>query len=103
MILTIKDRLLLGTILPEKGDITTLRLLRQLREALSFTEDEHAALGFQTENGLTRWNSDAPQEADIPMGPKAQDIVRGALKAASDAKALTDDFVGLWDKFNPEG
>lgn len=103
MTLTIKERLLLGSILPEKGDITTLRLVRQLREAVSFSEEEHARLKIKNENGMVQWDPGAPQESEVPIGPKAHAIVSDTLTEMSKAKALTDDFVSLWDKFNPEG
>jgi len=47
MKLTIPERLVLVTILPAEGDYTTLKLVRKLRESLSFTEEEHKQLNFR--------------------------------------------------------
>lgn len=47
MKLTISERLVLGTILPAQGDYTTLKLIRKLRESLSFSEAEHKQLNFK--------------------------------------------------------
>ncbi|KKL25025.1 hypothetical protein LCGC14_2409420, partial [marine sediment metagenome] len=47
MKLTIPERLVLVTILPAEGDYTTLKLVRKLRESLSFTEEEHKELNFR--------------------------------------------------------
>jgi len=41
------ERLLLLNVLPREGDLTMIRIVRQLREALSFTEEEHAALNVR--------------------------------------------------------
>ena len=47
MKLTIPERLVLVNILPPEGDYTTLKLVRKLRESLSFTEEEHKQLNFR--------------------------------------------------------
>lgn len=47
MKLTIPERLVLVTILPAEGDYTTLKLVRKLRESLSFSEEEHKQLNFR--------------------------------------------------------
>jgi len=102
MILTVKERLLLLNVLPREGDITTLRVVRQLREALSFSEEEHATLNFVTEGNELKWSPEASQEAEIALGKKASDVVAEVLKKLSDNKTLHEDYVSLWDKFNPE-
>ena len=47
MKLTIPERLVLITILPAEGDYTTLKLVRKLKESLSFSEEEHKQLNFR--------------------------------------------------------
>jgi hypothetical protein len=91
MTLTTKERLLLLTALPKEGDITTVRIVRQLRESLSFTEEEHVALGLTTDDGQVKWNAAAPQERDIEVAPKAHVIVQTSLQEL--------DNLSLWDKF----
>jgi hypothetical protein len=102
MTLTIKERLILGSVLPREGDITTLRIVRDLRAACSFSEEEHARLGIVTEGQQVRWNPDVPQETEVEVGPKAAAIIAEALKGLSDKKVLTEDFMSLWDRFCPE-
>ncbi len=58
MKLTVLERLLLLNLLPEAGNLTTIRIVRELRESLSFTEDEHEVLRFETlPGGNVRWRS----------------------------------------------
>lgn len=47
MKLTIPERLVLVNILPVESDYTTLKLVRKLRESLSFSEEEHKQLNFR--------------------------------------------------------
>jgi len=103
MLLTVKERLLLLNILPREGDLSTIRIIAKLRASLSFSEEEHQALKFnQAPEGFT-WEPSAPQTAEIDIGPKAQTVVRDNLDRLNSEKKLTEDYLPVWDKFNPDG
>jgi hypothetical protein len=103
MILTVKQRLLLGAILPNQGDFTTLKIITKLQQDLSFSEEEHKLLQFSTdaEKGFTHWNAAAEKDVqkDVPMGEKAQDIIKDALKKLNSEKRLQMDQLELYEKF----
>ena len=99
MTLTIKERLILGSVLPREGDITTLRIVRDLRAACSFSEEEHARLGIVVDGVNVRWDPSAPQDTEVEIGPKAATIITDTLKGLSEKKVLTEDFLSLWDRF----
>jgi len=101
MTLTIKDRLLLLTVLPREGNIVTLRIIRKLRESLSFSEEEHARLGLVEKDNQVSWRTDVPQESEIDIGAKATKIVENTLQDLDKQKKLTEEFLPLWDKFLP--
>ena len=46
MRLTIHERFALLQVLPKAGNLATIKIVRELREVLSFDEREHALLGF---------------------------------------------------------
>jgi len=95
---TVLERLMLANLLPAEGDITTLLIVRQLREALSFTEDEHAVLKFVTVNDSLSWqNGVGPKE--IPIGNRALTLICNLLDALEEAKKLTPNHISLWEKF----
>jgi hypothetical protein len=146
MLLTVYERLVLGQILSEPGveaDLTTLRVVRKLREVVGFTEEEHAALnlragqdwskcprckgeaiefpngkadlsqrrcitcGYEGPEGVGSlfWNRDVPQEAEIEIGKKAAEVVKGRLEMMDKAgKLIEERHFTLCDKFgvNPE-
>ena len=64
--LKIMNRLSLSGLLTNKGDITTLKVLRELREELSFTPEEHVAINFQPQpGGKLIWNDDADPNIEV--------------------------------------
>jgi len=98
MDLTIHERLLLLNALPKEGDLTTIRIVRKLREALSFTEDEIAEHKVQVSpEGNVRWENDAPKA--IELGAKAREIAVKALEALDKAGSVTEQHLSLFDKF----
>lgn len=101
MNLTVKDRFALLSILPEKGDFTTLKVVRELRETLSFTEEEHAAFGFRSEGEMIFWAGNP--EREFAFLPKAAALIVDALKKADAGKSLTDDMVDVYEKFMGAG
>ena len=103
MTLTIKERLLLLNALPREGDITTIRILRQLRESLSFSEEDHTRLGIKlTSEGHINWSKDVPQDTEVEIGHKAATEIEKVLRELSVQKKLAEEHLTLWDKFCPE-
>jgi hypothetical protein len=100
MILTVGERIRLLTILPDQGDLTTIRIVRQLRESLSFSEEEHAEYGITLDGGMIHWRTEADAAGkNIVIGPKATDVIRAKLAELDKAKKLTEAHLSLCDKF----
>ena len=99
MKLGVFDRLILLNILPKEGDFTTLKIVRTMREDLSFTEEEHKALEFKQEEANIQWKREADIQRDINFGEKATDIIVEVLKKLNSDKKLTDQHFNLYDRF----
>ena len=100
MELGVFDRMMLLNILPGEGDFTTLKIVRKMRENLSFTEEEHKALEFkQADEGRIQWKREADKPKEIPIGEKATDIIVEVLKKLNDDKKLQDQHYSLYEKF----
>ena len=102
---------LLNGVLPQQGDITSIRLLRRFRESLSFSEEELASLKFtrfneeggeDPEGTITRWTDPDGVMKSIEFGPKMRELVVEGLKGISNAGQLTDQHLALCDRFMPE-
>jgi len=100
MELGVKQRIvLLGTLSGVTGNVTELRILRELREALSFSEEEHAVLGLVVNDGQMNWNTEADQPVEIEVGDVARKVIVTQLKILSDQGQLADDHLDIIDLF----
>lgn len=99
MELSVWERFKLLQVLPEKGDFVTLKIVRKLRESLSFSEDEMTLYDFKQDGERVMWNPDAPQSKEFQFGPKATNIISEALKAVDKRKMLDQTEIVLFEKF----
>lgn len=99
--LNVVERMLLSSILPAKGTFQTLKLLRVLKEALSFTEEENKELQFKQEGDKIHWQENH-KEWDFEIGDTMNEIIVKTLKEMDEKEELTDDFYTLYEKFITE-
>ena len=103
MVLTVKERLILGAILPQQGDFPTLKIIRKLQDDLSFSEEEHKLLKFQVnaETAMTMWDVEADKTVlkDVAIGEKATDIIKEAFRKMEAEKRLTLAHMDIYEKF----
>jgi len=102
MKLTVLERLYLLVLLPQKEDITILKIVRDLKNSLALTEEEYKEFDVKEENGKTRWNAKGLEEREIPIGEMAIKVCANALKEANKNKLLTEQHISLYDKFVKE-
>jgi hypothetical protein len=103
MQLSVQERFALLDLLPQAGDFTTLRVIRELKEALSFSDQEHEILKFQIlENDRVTWEHDMDLQKWIGFGWKQEEIIRAALQDADKKKKLKMDHLSIYEKFFPE-
>lgn len=102
MELGVFDRIILINILPREGDFRTLKILRELRENLAFSEEENEALQFKTaDDGLVRWVAEADVTKDVPIGEVAREVIETAFKALDRQKKLREEHLDLYERFVP--
>jgi len=81
MLLTVKERIVLGqALIGVRGNLTELRIIRQLREDLSFSEEEHKELNIQIEGDGIFWNTEGEQPKEIEIGDVARKIIVNRLR-----------------------
>jgi len=97
---TIKERLIMLFTLPDEGDITSLRILRKLREDFSFSEEEHKEFNLKMVAGESpTWDYDNFTKKEITVGEKATDIIVDTLKKLDREKKLKSDHISIWEMF----
>ena len=120
MQLTVLERILLLNLLPKEGNVITLRVVRKVREALSFSDEEQAALDFRHEGeavhgqeelpaaerkrvpeGQIVWNQKAEPAKEFRFGETALKLIRKELTRLDTDGKLNEPMVPLYDKFFP--
>jgi hypothetical protein len=96
--LDIGSRIRLLGILPEKGNLLTLKIVRTLRDDLSFSEKEHKDFKIVVKEDRIAW-SDKAKPKDIDFGEEALKLVEESLKALNEKDELTVPDLDLWEKF----
>jgi hypothetical protein len=99
MELEVWERLRLLESLPERGDFVTLRIVRKLREDLSFSEEEIAALEFKKDGNRLMWKPNVELHREFQFGPKAKSVIEDALKALDRSEGLDGQTMALFEKF----
>ena len=96
MRLNIKERVLLLSNLPAKGDIILLKLVQKLQQDLAFTEEEIKKYEIQTVGDKIIWKDDFEKDIEIPEILLTK--IKEDLQKKSEDKELTLEWVSLWDK-----
>jgi DNA modification methylase len=109
MKLNIAERIALLQVLPEEGDFTTLKVLREIQENVGFSEEDHKKYkiekfneeGKKDPNGnRIRWDPvEGIKEVEIEFGVKATEIVKDALTKMDSEKKLIPNLFTLFEKF----
>ncbi len=99
MDLSVRDRLILLSIIPQEGDFLTLKITRKLRESLSFSEEEHKLYKFVEAEGAISWDNSAEQVKVIPLGDKAREIIADSLRKLDKQKKLKMEHLDLYERF----
>lgn len=102
MQLNIAERVQLIAILPNVGNYATLKIVRELREELSFTEKDHEDFGitYSADGKTVSWNKDGLK--DFEFGKVSTKVIVDKLKELDSKEALTQDLYPLYEKFVSE-
>ena len=100
--LTVRQRIDLQGVLPQKSTFIMMKMLRKVREALSFTDVEHQSIKLkQNEDGSVQWNGikakEIVKEVDFPN--TICDLIKKAFKALDEKGEVTDAHVELFEMF----
>lgn len=100
--LTVKQRLDLQSILPQTGDFLTVKMIRVLRETLSFNQEEHDSLKFiHHHNGSVEWNADAAKDCtkEVTIPETIVSVIKEILEKANANKQITEAHLDFYELF----
>lgn len=98
---SVLNRVVLLGLLPDTGGITTMRQVRELREALAFADKETKELGIkQGDDGSISWNpKHKVKDKEIEIGEIMHGVIQGLLEDKNEAEELRENHIDLWDLF----
>ena len=99
MELTVVERLVLMSLLPQEGTFVNLKLVRKAREELSFDEKENKVLKFVQDGGNVKWDANANIIKDVNLGEVVTKLAGDALKKLDTDGKLKDEHFTLYEKF----
>jgi len=101
--LDVRDRLNLLGILPGEGNYLTVKLVKELQEALSFNPSEHELLKFvELPNRLVTWDQKGAEVVSlksIVLSEPTEAIVIETLKGLDSRKQLKEALISLYELF----
>lgn len=99
--LTLSDRLILLDILPQTGTYITMKILREFKEQLSFSEEELKNYEIKLEeDGKVSWNPIHMTETkDFSIGDTMHSIIKTAFKKLDDEEKLRAEHLELYEMF----
>ena len=100
MELSIMERLMLLNVLPPEGDFVTMKILRELKTELLFSEEEVEKAELVGGSNQTSWKNDFVK--DVQIGKVATAAIVDALKKLNDQKKLTEQHLPLYERFTEE-
>jgi hypothetical protein len=96
MLVGINERLL--NILPEKGNLLTIKIVRTLREELSFSEEEHKKYRVKVTDERITWDINA-EPKEMEFGDQAKELIEKALRELNERDEMTVPDIALWEMF----
>ncbi len=105
MKLKIAERFALLGVLPQQGNVVTLKIIRELQGRLSLTEEEikhYNVTNYSNPDGSARinWNPElSEEETDIPIGESATGVIKENLKRLNAQNQLHVTMLPLYEKF----
>jgi len=102
MELNVKERIVLNMIMePQSGQYATLKIVRKLREDLSFSEEEIKETGLEgnQDGGLT-WKKSITKE--IAIGEVAMGLIKKQFEKLDKEGKLHETHMDIYEKFVPQ-
>lgn len=99
MKLSVGERLCLLNMLPEYGDIITLRIIRDLQGSLGFSEEELGRLNFQQTDGKVSWDTSIDLLKEIDIGAATLKVIQQRFAELSSQRQLPMSWLETYDRF----
>jgi hypothetical protein len=100
--LTVRQRIDLNGVLPREANLTAIRMIRELREDLSFSDDEHKRINLQYHaNGAVGWDQRKAKALTktVEVPETIRKMLETSFKSLDKDCKLTEEHIDLYDMF----
>jgi len=101
--LSVAERFAVLGVLPEQGNIITIKLLREFKEEIAFKEEEVKELGLKIdENGQASWSIEAEKKAGkkkFAVADALADTIKKNLQMLDSRSQLKESHIPIWELF----
>lgn len=100
--LTVKERVILPSILPAQGDKLTQIMVRSINEKVTFSEKEIKDLEMKSDSAGIRWNPEKAKESlfSFEVSDAEKMILKDASKELDTTKKVNQDNLSLVEKID---
>jgi hypothetical protein len=105
MKLSLRDRFTILNVLPDKGNLATIKIVHNLKMNLSLSKEEFEDLEIKEKDGLVYWNDEKEKkygEKEIDISGKSLSIVLSAFDKLDKEEELTDAHLQTYLKISGE-
>ena len=99
MLLGIKERIVLQNVLPAEANYVTYKIIQDLRNELSFTEQEIKDHNIIANESGVSWDPASEKPKEINIGKKAKEIIEAELQKLDAQNKINIDTASLYEKF----
>lgn len=100
--LTVRQRIDLQGVLPRQGNFTAIKMIRETRESLSFSEEEHKQIELQYHaNGNVGWDAKKAKSLvkTIKIPATICSMLKASLKELDKQEKLVEEHIELYEMF----
>jgi len=95
MKLSIKERLVLPTLFPQRSNMVTLMTMRDIKEKIDVSADERKEIGLEVKQGRLHWDKDKAKEVDVDFNTLEINFLKDQVDRIDKEKNVTEDLLDL--------
>ena len=99
MKLSIHDRLILQSVLPQKGNFLEMTVVEDIKGKLEFSAREISKYEIVNTEGRVSWNLEKALDLKIEFLQLEHDTINKAFRELEDAKGVTSEHLKLYREF----
>lgn len=102
MTLSLRDRLILPSILPTEGSFTKIVIKNDILDKVKITQEEITEFEIKSneENNSVNWNQTKEKPLDVSFSGLESNLIKECLENLSNEEKLNDETFSLYKLFN---